>query len=599
MRSKTKTATIRLKPLLMGTLLLLPLSVPAVTYVDRDSTAGLAADGSSWVNAFDNLQDALDCVRSGGCDTEIWVAAGEYFPDEGTGHTPDDPTESFYLIEGTAIFGGFDGVGAGGAGGAQEAQRGDRDITSYKTILSGDIMQDDIDLNGNGIISNAVNIIGTNSEHVVYVDATGLGAFSSATKLNGFYITAGGGGSPGGGGLICHGSATESCDPTFTNLIFRGNKALIGGGMYNTYSNAVLTNVRFSGNEAESIPAFGGAMYNFSSNLTVNGTKCRNNEADYGGCIYNNSSDVTITGTTFESNSAGWHGGAMFNDDSSPSLTDVTFLANSAVVWGGGVFNINSDPVLLNTGFNGNSASAGGAIFDEISGGFSGSAQLTNVVFSGNAAIGGSGGAIHSWWNIGQNLDIQLTNATFNENSATVAGGAIYVEANTYTCAGINVDIVNSILWASTDSIGPNEIHIESGDVTLSYSDLDGLGVTGVTVGGCGTFNDAGNNISVSPEFVDPHGADATVGTLDDNLHLRGRLFGSPSPAIDAGDNGSVTAVTDFDGLPRILDGDGSGTDEVDMGAYEVLVLQIPDIIFPCDLTDPGAPPEPWDPTCF
>ena len=598
MRSETKTQSIRVKRLFVGALLLAPLSAPAVTYVDADQTT-VAADGSSWVTAFPNLQDALDCVRNGGCDTEIWVAAGEYFPDEGTGHTPDDPTESFHLIEGVSLYGGFDGVGPNGVGGDLEAVRSERQVKTHKTILSGDILQDDIDLNGNGIISNANNIVGTNSEHVVYVNATGLGAFSNATKLNGFYITAGGGGSLGGGGLICHGSVSTSCDPTFTNLFFRGNQAYIGGAMYNTYSNARVTNVEFSGNIARSLPGWGGAMYNFSSNVTINDVACRNNEADFGGCIYNNESDPTITDARFTSNSANLHGGAVFNDDSSPSLTDVTFLANSAVAWGGGVFNINSEPVLLNAGFNGNSAAEGGAIFDEISGGFSGSTQLTNVVFSGNTASGGSGGAIHSWWNIGQNLDIQLTNATFNENSATVAGGAIYVEANTYTCAGISVDIVNSILWGSTDSIGSNEIHVESGDVTLSYSDLEGLGVTGVTVGGCGTFTDAGNNISVPPEFVDPHGADATLGTLDDNLHLRGRLFASPSPAIDAGNNAIVSAATDFDGLPRILDGDGSGTEEVDMGAYEVLVFEIPDIILPCDITDPGAPPEPWDPTCL
>ena len=42
------------------------------------------------------------------------------------------------------------------------------------------------------------------------------------------------------------------------------------------------------------------------------------------------------------------------------------------------------------------------------------------------------------------------------------------------------------------------------------------------------------------------------------------------SPAIDVGNNDYMTGVhTDIDGRDRVQDGDGDGTEFVDMGAYE------------------------------
>ena len=48
------------------------------------------------------------------------------------------------------------------------------------------------------------------------------------------------------------------------------------------------------------------------------------------------------------------------------------------------------------------------------------------------------------------------------------------------------------------------------------------------------------------------------------DYHLR---YGSP--AIDVGNNIAVTLVTDLDGNPRLVDGDGDSILEVDLGTYE------------------------------
>jgi len=53
-------------------------SIPGITQVIYvDANAGGGGDGSSWVNAYTNLQSALDVAITG---NSIWVAAGTYKP---------------------------------------------------------------------------------------------------------------------------------------------------------------------------------------------------------------------------------------------------------------------------------------------------------------------------------------------------------------------------------------------------------------------------------------------------------------------------------------------------------------------------------------
>ena len=109
-----------------------------IIFVDKDASG--AFDGTSWTNAYKILQNALDAAVSG---DQVWVAEGAYYPDAGQNHINNDRTETFQLINGVAIYGGFAGT---------ETLLSQRDPAANLTILSGDIDKEDTDTNGNSII---------------------------------------------------------------------------------------------------------------------------------------------------------------------------------------------------------------------------------------------------------------------------------------------------------------------------------------------------------------------------------------------------------------------------------------------------------------
>ena len=80
---------------------------------------GGSDDGSSWSNAFDDLQEGLGIAVVG---DNIWVADGTYYPTKGTGRY-----KTFQMINDVAIYGGFDGT---------ETALAERDVQNNETILS-------------------------------------------------------------------------------------------------------------------------------------------------------------------------------------------------------------------------------------------------------------------------------------------------------------------------------------------------------------------------------------------------------------------------------------------------------------------------------
>jgi hypothetical protein len=336
------------------------LAAPAITaagrtiYVDDDAAG--ANDGSSWADAFNFLQDALTAAWSG---DEIRVAQGIYKPDQGAGFVLGDREATFKLKNGMAIRGGYAGF--------DEPKSDVRDISTYETILSGDLIGDD----GPDFANN-----GENSYSVALADNSA----DATAVLDGFTIT---GGHANGSGSHSRGAGvyTYAGSPTVSNCIFRGNCArgydADGAGLFNYEGNPTVTNCVFIANSADDD---GGGMCSYSGNPTVSnctfrGNETRERDADGGG-FRNYEGSPRIFNCIFIANSASDDGGGMSDYSGSPTLMNCIFIANTAGESGGGFRTYEGNPTLTNCTFVGNSAARdGGGLWN-----YAGSPTVTNSV---------------------------------------------------------------------------------------------------------------------------------------------------------------------------------------------------------------------------
>ena len=289
------------------------------------------------------------------------------------------------------------------------------------------------------------------------------------------------------------------------NINFNGKLITIGSLFLTTQDTTYISSTIIDGNNSGSVVTFETGE---DTTTVLCGFTITNGTAGYsnGGGIRCDESSPSLDNIIISNNSA-FHGGGIYCNSSSPNLENV-IISNNSAFHGGGILCIESSPGLINVTIKGNyafgiSGTGGGICCVSNS-----NPSFGNVTISGNSASYGGGiDCISS--------SPSLMNVTISGNTATSFGGGIF-------CQIANPSLINSILW--NDS--PQEIYIESGSVTATYSDIEG--------GWAGT-----GNINADPLFVDPGNGD---------YHLQ-----PASPCIDAGDPASP------------LDPDGT---IADMGAY-------------------------------
>lgn len=256
-------------------------------YVKLDASG--ANDGTTWSNAYTDLQRAID-QASAGDSVFVAATATAYQPASGS---------SFSMKEGVKIFGGFAGT---------ETSFSQRNL-SNKATLKG---------NGNSVIIN---------------DNNGL---TADAELDGFIIT--GGSARFGGGMY-----NNNVSPIIRNCIFENNSADTngnGGGMYNSNSSASIINCIFTSNTSG---FHGGGIYNSASNVRlINCVVWANTTNNTGGGIYNLVARPVLTNTVIWDNTATIGGNGMVNGNSARPV--VSFCDIQDQVWSG-TGNISQDPL--------------------------------------------------------------------------------------------------------------------------------------------------------------------------------------------------------------------------------------------------------------
>ncbi len=365
-----------------------------IIYVDAGAT-GLN-NGSSWEDAYLDLQDALAAAVSG---DEIWVAAGTYKPTSGT-----DQNVAFVMKNGVAIYGGFAGT---------ETSLAERDWEANVTILSGNIGDpDDVLDNSHSVILNAYDDVDSLDGSAVLDGFTIADAYDSDGAMKNVHAS-----------------------PTVRNCTFMDNT--LGGAVYNVnYSAPVFENCLFINNTG-SFNGGGGISNGIWSSSVVRDCEFVNNEASYGGGIYASSSiSLELTRCVFRNNIAYHYGGGVYIDGCAEAvIEECEFIGNMAEETGGGFYVFGHPVHLENTFFSGNFAGMwGGAVYAN-----SGDCYLINCGLWGNEAY--QGGAIYA------DNSVHLRNCSLSGNVATQYGGGLF------TLGDQLFTVFNCIFWGNSTEI--------------------------------------------------------------------------------------------------------------------------------------------------
>jgi hypothetical protein len=329
-----------------------------VIYVAFDAAG--SGDGSSWSNAYPDLQDAIDGKANDGLDT-IFVKAGTYHPLR-THLGSDAPhlfrSRTFTATGVVSVFGGFAGT---------ETSLSERNWTANPTILSGD-----------------EGIQGDDTDNVYHVLKLELGRF---VEFDGFYVR--------------HGRASGS--GTSQN----------GSGVYvREVDTAILRHLVIEDNQAQ---GEGGGIYAspalVPSLLTIEQVTVRACSAAHGGGVSINGNNILLSLSRMHvyGNTASGNGGAFYlNNLRAMIATNLLIHQNTTGNEGGGMWARNVRGEWTNLTLSGNQATGG------IGGGICGDlnvfVDMYNSILWGNSDLNGGSAATSQIAEDGTEIRIRYSN---------------------------------------------------------------------------------------------------------------------------------------------------------------------------------------------
>lgn len=519
------------------------LRAQGIVYVDAAAAGG--NDGSSWADAYTDLQAALADAEAG---SSVWIAEGRYVtPAEGP----------FYINQTLSLYGGF-------AGGEESVDAADP--MANVTILSGDVEGNDaMPYDSLMALDNNRVLVVENSEgaadFLVTIDGLTIrdGIIAANPKEDEDVMDFA------GGGLYASGRVDVSRVTFTNNRAFFGSASMVGSAVS---ARSTFTDVTSTGNyhglggahlflQADSVtitgssfsdPADAAASSGFITVIQTDGffvdnstfTGFTGDDTSQGGAINSsNSFNIRISGSEFMELS-GYQGGALYarnannfasgrdNAATEYIVDDCTFADISGTSYGGVIFMSNMSHTVTNSTFTDNvgaqTEGIGGAIYgqklpdDQLTYTY----RLDNNEFLRNTAAGSNGGAIFYFTDM---TDVFITNSTFDGNNAAANGGAITLQGSEddQDSGSVieNCEFSNSF----AGGFGGAALLILFEDTDITNSTFTGSNARNGSVllaGGGTTFNVRGSDFS--------NNGNGTVATINRGAGLWVELYGGNQP---------------------------------------------------------------------
>ncbi|MFC4816268.1 T9SS type B sorting domain-containing protein [Flavobacterium sp. GCM10023249] len=321
-----------MRKLLYLTLILLFSNLTLANTIFVNNAATGSNNGTSWINAYTDLQNAINNAADG---DEIWVAKGTYFPTRPADNLntvdPNNRKNSFTVLTNVKLYGGFIG---------NETLLNQRDWNTNQTILDGDI-------GNNSNLDNCyhVVILGNTSATLdgfivqngraddfsnsfILIRSTALYAdegagIASYAIVNSFknlivrknYCV------KRGGGIYSHGAA----DNNFDNLVVEENISNSGdaAGIFDdAYSSSNYSNLKIINNTSYRDPGGIYIFQRFSGNRYLRNLIVQGNT----GGIYIDAPSATISNSLFTGNM----GSAIYSDNANITLSHITVTGNNS-----------------------------------------------------------------------------------------------------------------------------------------------------------------------------------------------------------------------------------------------------------------------------
>ncbi len=438
-----------------------PLTDPLTRLYVKESLESGYNNGYDWENAFygsNGFGRALEYARNNPSVKEIWVAGGTYYtycrPDNFDSSNPLDPDNSFLLVDGLKIYGGFAG---------DEEELSQRDWKTNVTTLSGDQNRDNLPTDG----ADAYQVI------------VSLGN-GPETMIDGFTVTGG------------HAAPFWSTELQVNGTTIYRNS---GGGMYNLASSPTIRNCTFYKNVSR---GFGGGMANWeNASPTMDHLVFRQNKAKTGGGLcaglrdfYGEPVEYKATHIVFENNVA---------EGDSDSEGGAAFISRTFISFENAVF-------------SGNTAPNGGAICVDNATNRKTSHYETyrNCIFFRNTAV--KTGGVYRYAN-GNPYGPRFINSTFSENSCQDASGGDILYVLYYSMLTRYPAFYNCVMKKAENAGAFYGGNIEGSNMYLVERNLTDYPMSPYFAGMNVVTEDFGLSDSSSPA-----GPDGAYGTADDGL---------------------------------------------------------------------------------